>query len=224
MITCDLQQVLFTPNLRCSSSFYLRKLSNYNLGITLANTNIAHMHIWSETMAKRGSNEVASCIYHFITTNYEVLENGQTRTLVLWSDRCCGQNNNVILIEMLMRLIRMNYFSHVEQNFFVTGHSFNDCDRHFASIEKVMKKNTIILPTDIEKIILEAQIETPFHVTWMQRENFLDFKNLLAFWTRPRLLQVTKNLWYQIDANAPRNLFSRESHCIVNILHFSYRY
>jgi len=33
VLTGDLQQVIFTPQLRNSSSFYMRKLSNYNFRV-----------------------------------------------------------------------------------------------------------------------------------------------------------------------------------------------
>jgi len=88
VLTVDLQQVIFSPGLRNSSSFYLRKMSNFNLGIHNARDGNATMHLWTELVASRGSNEICSCIWSYITSTL-----GTTitpRTLIIWMDRCPG--------------------------------------------------------------------------------------------------------------------------------------
>jgi len=173
------------------------------------------MHLWSEYTARRGSNEVASCIYNFVHTEYQILQPGEGRTLVLWADRCCGQNNNLMMIEMLMKHQREQYFTIVEQKFFTTGHSFNDCDRNFASMEKVLKKHTLIVPENTNFIIAKARVNNPFTFKWMQREIFLNFKPLTEFLLRPRTLQITKYTWFRMETQIPNTILSRESHHTV---------
>ena len=153
VLTVDLQQVLFTPGVQNNSSFYLRKLSNYNLCITNANDGSSTMNLWNEVQGNRGSNEVSSIIYKYVTGRFA--RDGLNRKLVIWFDRCVGQNNNTIVLSLMMKLVRQGYFSTMEQRFFVTGHSFNDCDRKFGMIEKKKRKTTLEIPSDIVNLVEE---------------------------------------------------------------------
>ncbi|KAL1374941.1 hypothetical protein pipiens_017799 [Culex pipiens pipiens] len=60
----DLQKQLATPFLTCGSSYYARQLYTYNLTLFTATTkkNIATCNMWDETKARRGSQEIGSCI------------------------------------------------------------------------------------------------------------------------------------------------------------------
>jgi len=61
------------------------------------------MHLWDETLAHRGANEIASCIFNYVTSNYLQLVGRQKWGLILWTDRCVGQNNNRNLLFALMK-------------------------------------------------------------------------------------------------------------------------
>ena len=67
MITYDFQQNLPTPNLQHNDMFYKRQLWTYNFGIHDCVANQGYMFMWDETIAKRGSVEVASCLHQFLT-------------------------------------------------------------------------------------------------------------------------------------------------------------
>ncbi|XP_027041563.1 uncharacterized protein LOC113669687 [Pocillopora damicornis] len=67
MITYDFQQNLETPNLQHNDTFYKRQLWTYNFGIHDCVSNQGYMFMWDETTAKRGSVEVANCLYDFLT-------------------------------------------------------------------------------------------------------------------------------------------------------------
>ena len=58
MITFDFQQNLPTPK---------RQLWTYNFGIHDCVAGQGYIFMWDETKAKRGSGEVASCLYQFLT-------------------------------------------------------------------------------------------------------------------------------------------------------------
>lgn len=94
VLAVDLQQVVFTPNLTHSDIYYQRQYSNYNFCIHNLGTSQVTMNVWHETLAKRGSTEIASCILKYIVNNYLRLKPGEDRKLIIWSDRCVGQNNN----------------------------------------------------------------------------------------------------------------------------------
>ena len=67
MITFDFQQNLPTPNLQHNDMFYKRQLWTYNFGIHDCVADQGYMFMWDETKAQRGSGEVASCLYQFLT-------------------------------------------------------------------------------------------------------------------------------------------------------------
>lgn len=82
------------------------------------------MCYWHENIGKRGSTEVVSCILKYIQKHYEPLKPYETRKLILWSDRCPGQNNNWKMVCLSHYLISLKFFTEVNQKFLTTGHSF----------------------------------------------------------------------------------------------------
>ena len=65
MITFDFQQNLPMPHLCHNDMFYLRQLWKYNFGVHDCINEQGYMFLSSETTAKRGSSEVASCLHKF---------------------------------------------------------------------------------------------------------------------------------------------------------------
>nr|CAH7768582.1 unnamed protein product [Callosobruchus chinensis] len=64
----DLQQALPIPKLTTGPAFYCRKILMYNLGIHDCTENAGHMCVWTENIAKRGSDEVASIFIKFMSS------------------------------------------------------------------------------------------------------------------------------------------------------------
>lgn len=136
-LTMDLQQVMCLPKLTTSKAFYLRQLTFYNFGIHSISSNGTEpfMMSWTENVAKRGSNEILSCLFEFIQSI------GSMKHLVAWSDSCPGQNKNFNLIAFYQYLILHKYFDVIDHKFPEVGHSYLDSDRDFGRIEKVLKKH-----------------------------------------------------------------------------------
>jgi len=67
------------------------------------------MSFWSETDGGRVADDIISCMYHYVTANFEPLEAGTQRTLVIWSDRCKGQNNNYPTVLAYLTLVYKRY-------------------------------------------------------------------------------------------------------------------
>jgi len=109
-----LQQVLSCPLLTHSDYFYQRNYSCYNLAITNPTESYkSHMSFWHETIARKGSNEIASCLFKMVKEKFTVLGTGQQRDLTTYSDRCTGQNCNWVIVCMFRYLIELRYFTRV---------------------------------------------------------------------------------------------------------------
>lgn len=68
-----------------------------------------------------------------------------------------------------------NELQSIEQRFFVSGHSYNSCDRCFGVIEKQKRITEMIyVPQHWVNIIAQAKKKEPkFNVIEMKREDFL---------------------------------------------------
>lgn len=208
----DLQQVLFCPTLHHSSIFYQRQLSNYNLAAT---SNNAFMMLWNETVAKRGSIEISSCILRYVKEHFQPLRTGERKQLIIWSDRCVGQNNNWRIITTLKLLVDLKYFTEVHQKFLSTGHSFLPCDRDFSLIEKKKKTAKVFVPFEWVPVIAHARESNPFYVLCMQREDFKDLKDLEKALHRDPKFKLTESLWNKISSEDPNTMFTRETHNVL---------
>ena len=65
VISFDLQQNFPTPYIHTGLAFYLRQLWVYNLDIHNCGSGDGYMCMWSENVARRGSDEIASCLWNY---------------------------------------------------------------------------------------------------------------------------------------------------------------
>lgn len=212
----DLQQVLFTPTFTHSDMYYQRQYSSYNLAIHNMTADVANMYLWHETLAKRGSKDIGSCILDYVTTTYNTLSPHEERRLVVWSDRCTGQNNNKTILTLYWYLIQQGYFSEVHQKFMVTGHSFLPCDRDFALIERQRKIKKATVPDDWKYIISSAKLAKPFLINEMTQDKFKDIDVITGTQMRRRAtFQITKYVWYKLSRDDPSTVYARETHNLL---------
>lgn len=179
-LTFDLQRTLECPSLNASSAYYKRKLWIYNLCIYDEGKRKGSMYTWDESIASRGAQEIASClIYHL--KHYEGID--CVTKIILYSDACGGQNRNIFLTIMLKHLLEadLQHVESIEHKFFVSGHSYNSCDRCFGMIERNRKSvENVYLPSDWYDIIRGAKKNNTaaFSLKEMKREDFLSCKEL----------------------------------------------
>ena len=143
MISFDFQQNLPTPNLHHNDAFYARQLWTYNFGIHDCVADKGYMFMWDETVAKRRSSEVASCLKHF----FEAYRTG-ARSLVSYSDGCEGQNKNLTIVGLYNELHRSGVYDILNHKFLLRGHTFLRNDTDFAQIEKRKASATVFVPSD----------------------------------------------------------------------------
>lgn len=134
------------------------------------------MYVWSENVASRGGQEVASCLLKHLKSS--VAEN--TKHVILWSDSCGGQNRNIKVTLLLKKFLSESQLDVIEQKFFVPGHSYNSCDRCFSLIEKHKRfVGDIYIPDEwIQAIVESRKSEPKFQVTKMMAKDFVSSQPL----------------------------------------------
>lgn len=134
--TFDLQKTLETPSLSTSVAYYKRKLWTFNLCIYNEVTGKGYMYMWSENVASRGAHEIGSCVIKHLQT----YDSDNTKKVYLYSDSCGGQNRNIKITLMLKKVLNLlnnaDIYYIITQKYFISGQSYNSCDRSFATIEK----------------------------------------------------------------------------------------
>lgn len=159
----DCQQNQPLPKLSVGEIFYSQQVWMYNCTVLQLekdkkNKNIAH-YTWLETQSSRGSNEIASALRHYIHNLENKLKEEKKRDIVLrlFSDSCCSQNKNTIMMATLMSIAeRSNIFKKIIHFYPIRGHSFMPPDRVFGNIEKCYRKTeSITVPSQYYKILNE---------------------------------------------------------------------
>lgn len=135
------------------------------------------MYVWSENVASRGGQEIGSCLLKHLKNHIS----NETKKVILNSDSCGGQNRNIKLTLFLKFFLSENStVETIEQKFFVSGHSFNSCDRCFSLIERHKRfVGDVYTPADWIKVINESKVSEPkFHMTTMLPEDFFSSSDL----------------------------------------------
>lgn len=115
---------------------------------------------WDEQTAKRGSNEVASCLYDFF---FKLSSKGISE-VNLWSDNCGGQNRNRIVYYMYL-LAAKKYQIKICHRFLEKGHTQNEGDSVHALIEKTARGREIYSPDEWYSLVRWAKInDKPYKV------------------------------------------------------------
>ena len=84
----DLQQVLYLPMSNHADIFYRRRLSVYNFTLYNLKNKQGLCQVWNETIAKRGSCEIATLVHRFLTE----CDLEKNESVDFFADCCSGQN------------------------------------------------------------------------------------------------------------------------------------
>lgn len=155
----DCQKNMALPKLPDQAAYFSRQISLYNFGMVqgsskspLTRDNV-FLYVWGEFDRPKGSNEIASAVYHRLCRTDVATDIDCIRLI---ADGCGGQNKNSIMVTMCMYWLATKAPTHIkklELIFPVAGHSFIPPDRVFAKIEKDVKnQETIVNPSEYMKI------------------------------------------------------------------------
>lgn len=208
----DLQQILYSPTLTHQDMYYLRQFASYNFCIYDGKEDKDYMSFWTETEGHKGVNEIGSSLLAHIRAKYAILQPNQQRTLILWSDRCPGQNNNFQMVALSMFLIKSGYFTRIQQKFLVTGHTFLPCDRLFSMIEKRKRVCKAYVPEHWIEIIKSASVSNPFEVHRLTQDHIFNMHKLTEVFRRPATLKITKVILIDMNAEKPYEILTRADH------------
>lgn len=195
VLTFDLQRALETPSISTSEAYYRRQLWCYNLCIYDEKRNKPYMYFWNEAIASRGAQDISSClIKHFSRFIPK-----ETKKVILYSDACPGQNRNIKTTLMIKKLLDSwphSVLLTIEQRFFVSGHSYNSCDRCFGLIERQRKiTESIYVPQHWLNVISQAKkVEPKFTTIEMKRDDFISCKQMENIITNRKISQENEKI------------------------------
>ena len=149
-------------------------MAAYNRTITDLVSRAGYCYTRDQTISKRGSNEIASCLQRFIADNVE----REITKLKLFADNCLGQNKNRYIIQMLAIMIVKSKLPIIDLIFFEKGHNQNINESVHSLIERV-KKGVNIHPWQWVMLIEKSCRSNPYKVTSMEQSDFFNYQTLI---------------------------------------------
>lgn len=135
VVCVDYEKIFGCPRRNTNPEYYKRQLTIQNFGVHNLKTGQATLFPYPEHYAKKGANEVASFLVHY-------LENlpAEVKKVAIYCDNCAGQNKNCTLFGVMQGLVEEGRFELITIHYATVGHSYMACDRDFALIEQKMRR------------------------------------------------------------------------------------
>lgn len=128
-----------TPCSLIGELYYKRKMCCYNLSFYELGNGNGTCYLWDETRGKRGSCEVGTCVYMYVTS--DASKTSVIEEVTLYSDTCGGQNRNQFVASCVLYIPHNKCINH---NF---THSEMECDFIHASIEHAKSLTKVYVPS-----------------------------------------------------------------------------
>lgn len=178
----DLEKVLTIPQSEVSIFYYKRKYPIYNLTVYDTVNKKGHCYLWHYQIAKRGANDVGSCILNFIENECK----RGIKNFIFYSDGCAGQNKNRIIFSMYLYAAK-KFDINITHRYFETGHSQSEADSMHSCIERAKRNQIIYTPDQMYAIIMNAKVNgQKFELIEMKQSQFFDLKELMPkkYWLK----------------------------------------
>lgn len=98
-----------------------------------------HCYFWTEVDAKRGANEIGSCVWEYLKN--VCAEDEEQKKNIFYSDNCCGQNKNKYIATLYLYAVSHLNIASITHKFLIRGHTQNEADSVHSLIEREVKKN-----------------------------------------------------------------------------------
>lgn len=169
----DLQQILPVPKSEVGLAYYKLKLSTFNFTVFNLATKDCHCYMWHESIAKRGSSEIGSCLLMFI--QYHIAQG--VIEFCFYSDNCAGQNRNKNLFSLYNHLSQ-KYNIIINHTYLERGHTQSEGDSVHSVIEKTSRNLPISTPDQWYTAVRTAKRKQPYIVHEISQDSVFDLKDL----------------------------------------------
>lgn len=226
----DLEAVLQCPRGEASGFYYVSKINVFNFTLyELKSKNPdVFCYLWDETQAKRGANEIGTCVLKYIESlkDRESVQNGEKLDVIFYSDNCCGQQKNRFMLSMYRYAVeKYSYINSITHKFLVKGHSQNEGDCVHSVIERTVKKclkaGPICIPAQYITLIRGAKkTGRPYQVNEMSYDSFFDLKNLAEQSligtnlkdSNGEVVKITSVAMFRFEKESPQKIFFKTSY------------
>ncbi|GFR75979.1 hypothetical protein ElyMa_003935100 [Elysia marginata] len=178
VISFDLENVITCPKVEISNFFYKRKLTVYNLTGHVVVNGVKQVYcvIWTECLAGRGGNEIASALLKIFQD--VVLNNPTVQNIITWSDSCVSQNRNHFMSTAVMMFLSQNqHIKSVLMKYSIAGHScVQEVDNVHSQLEKSFNVSEFFSPLSLIRVILKTNKNKPFRVIQLKNSDCFDFQ------------------------------------------------
>ena len=114
-----------------------------------------------------------------------------------------------MIVFIYVFLVSLGLYERIDHKFLVSGHSFLQCDRDFALIEKRKRVCKPMVPADWHSIIESSTHTGKFRVVDMQR--FFNIQAASDSVLNLKAVQISKTTHIRIDAKYPGMLLCKDS-------------
>lgn len=169
----DLQQVPSSPESEVGLAYYKLKLSTYNFTVFNLASKDSFCYMWYESIAKRGSSEIGSCLILFIENQ---IPKG-IKEFSFYSDNCPGQNRNKYLFSLYNHLCQKHQIK-IRHTFLEKGHTQSEGDSVHSVIEKAARNISVYTPEQWYAVVRSAKRKQPYVVVELEQADIRNLKDL----------------------------------------------
>lgn len=186
-ITMDYGKNLPIPNITTGEVYYKRQLSFYMFNIHILSNGSSTFYTYDQTVAKKGSDDVASMLYHFFMN----ILDPEIREIHIFCDSCGGQNKNKTIIKFLHYVtVNLKRFDKITVTYPIRGHSYMECDKNVALINQKTPAET---PEDWRNAIVSARVKpSPFNVVECTKDMFYSWGKCFSAKYQPKFKAETR--------------------------------